>query len=92
MRARSKKRAAQERTYRRLRDAFLTARPRCEMRLECCTTWATEVHHMRGRDGDRLLVVDWWMAGCSACHRWVTEHPAEAYEKGLSLHRNGVLS
>lgn len=87
---RSSKRRKQEAQYLRDREVFLTTRSRCEMKLHCCTAWATEVHHMRGRDGDRLLDQDWWMPGCNACHHAVTVNPQMAYDRGLSVHRNGA--
>lgn len=90
MRARSPERARQERQYRRDRAVFLAEHPRCEMQLQDCTIWATEVHHRRGRVGALLLDQSRWTGACSSCHRWVTEHPAAAYERGLSEHRNGV--
>lgn len=92
MRARSPKRAKQERQYLRDREVFLSERPRCEMRLTDCTVWATEVHHMRGREGERLLDQDYWLPGCRPCHSYVTVNPTEAYELGLSVHRNAVTT
>lgn len=90
MRARSPKRARQERQYLRDRAVFLDEHPNCEMRLDCCTGSATEIHHRRGRVGALLLDQSRWTGACSSCHRWVTEHPAAAYELALSEHRNHV--
>lgn len=90
MRARTPKRARQERQYLRDRAVFLAEHPNCEMRLEDCTAIATEVHHMRGRDGARLLDQDYWLPGCRSCHHAVTVNPQMAYDLGLSLHRNGA--
>lgn len=87
---RSSKRRKQEAQYLRDRESFLAARPRCEMKLHCCTAWATEVHHMRGRVGALLLDQEWWLPGCHACHAAVTVNPQMAYDLGLSAHRNGA--
>lgn len=85
MRRRSKKRAAQERQYLRLRNEWIEGR-RCEG--PGCDRWAEECHHSRGREGARLLEVEWWKALCSPCHRFYTLHPEEAYDQGISFHRN----
>lgn len=85
MRARSPKRAAQENTYRRRRQAFLEANPYCAR----CYRMASEVHHMRGRVGADLLREEWWLPLCHPCHAHVTEHPHAAVEQGFSLPRLG---
>lgn len=53
-----------------------------------CAGMANEVHHAKGRVGRLLNDTEWWVALCSACHRWVTEHPAEAKRVGLSASRH----
>lgn len=88
IRSRSPRRAAEERAYRRLRLAFLEANPYCEF-PEPCGEQATEVHHKRGRVGADLLDVDHWAGLCSPHHRFATEHPAAAYEMGISERRIG---
>jgi hypothetical protein len=42
---------------------------------------------MAGRDGYRLLDQSGFKALCRPCHQWVTEHPTEAFDVGLSVHR-----
>jgi hypothetical protein len=44
---------------------------------------------MQGRVGVLLLDVTRWAALCRAHHRWVTEHPAAAYNLGISERRIG---
>lgn len=45
------------------------------------------VHHRLNRsqggtdDDDNLMMVCWW------CHRQIHDHPREAYERGLLIHR-----
>lgn len=88
MRAVSKRRAAQLRTYRKLRAEFLTEHPRCE--FPHCGYPASEVHHKRGRVGRLYLATEHWLPMCSPHHRWTTEHPADAYELGVSERRVGA--
>jgi hypothetical protein len=85
VRAVSKKRAALMRVYSKRAAEFLAEHPRCAR----CPQRATEVHHMAGRIGARLLDESRWMALCRTCHRWATEHPAAAIELGVSLPRVG---
>ena len=88
IRPRSPKRASQEAEYSAKRKVFLTKHPMCQMNLPgICTTYATDVHHMKGRIGDLLLDEQFWKAGCRACHDYVEKHPKEAKEMGLSLNR-----
>lgn len=73
--------------YREDRIVFLKANPICEAKLHCCKKKATEVHHAAGRENDRLNDKAFWVAICRPCHRWITEHSAEAIELGLSVRR-----
>jgi 5-methylcytosine-specific restriction endonuclease McrA len=81
----SRKRAAAMRVYRKRAAEFLTEHPQCAI----CRQRATEVHHMAGRIGPRLLDESRWMALCRDCNRFVTEQPALAIEMGWSLPRVG---
>lgn len=82
MKRRSTKRARQEHLYMLRRRVWLLNK-HCER----CGRMATEVHHKAGRIGVLLLDETKWCALCHDCHVHVTEHPAEAYEQGFSLHR-----
>lgn len=86
MRRRTPVRARQERDYLGRAATFLICR-------ECarCGGGSSEVHHRKGRRGDALLDEAWWVALCSTCHRWVTEHPKAALLAGWSVHRIGAL-
>jgi len=86
LRSRSKKRARQERLYRKLRDAFLVGNPWCAV----CGDLATQVHHKAGRRGDLLCDVAKWLPVCDEHHRQITESPAWAIEQGWSLPRIGL--
>lgn len=89
MRRVSRKHAAQLRRYTQLRRDFLDAQPRCGFPGGCVNA-ATEVHHKRGRVGDLLLDTNLWLGLCRAHHAWITEHPAAAYEMGVSERRTGA--
>lgn len=86
MRHRTPKRAAQERLYAKLRAEFLATHPMCQW----CGRQATEVHHKAGRVGLLLTDVSRWAALCREDHQYVTEHPAWAFEVGLSERRVGA--
>jgi hypothetical protein len=84
MRPLTPQRARQERRYRVLRVAWLRTHRECGR----CSQRASEVHHMAGRDGYRLLETSKWIALCHSCHQWVTEHPTQAVDQGFSLRRH----
>lgn len=84
----SRKRAAQDRLYSKLRKVFLDRHPICQV---CSSARATEVHHKAGR-GALYLDIELWLAACHDCHQRITEHPAWAIEQGWSLPRIGVAS
>jgi len=83
----STKRRGEMDEYARLRDAFLTAKPRCEAKLVGCTGVSTEIHHKAGRVGDKYLRIGTWLAVCRNCHTWIEINPAEAKELGFSESR-----
>lgn len=64
---------------------FLRANPFCAI---CGTDYATEVHHKAGRLPSVFFDQSLWLALCSPCHRWVTEHPAAAVQQGWSVRRH----
>jgi len=78
MRKVSLKRQQQNKQYKIIRDKFMQENPKCER----CGAPATENHHKNGRNGLRLLDVNYFMAVCRNCHRWIHEHPKESREKG----------
>lgn len=120
LRARSKKRARDDRAYTRARRVFLEQRPWCEARTvldaaaaghpldgwlpsltvvqhdrvvrasSACAGRASEVHHVAGRDGHRLLDESSWLAICGPCHRFVTTEPELARLLGLARRRHQV--
>jgi 5-methylcytosine-specific restriction endonuclease McrA len=75
----SAKRARENAEYTKLRREFLAANPACLV----CKGQATEIHHACGRQGKRLLDVEFFRPLCSGCHRRVHDNPAWAKERGL---------
>lgn len=78
--------AAQNAEYAKLRKEYLALYPVCE--VEECQAASTEVHHAAGREGDRLLDVNYFVALCHDCHVRITEHSAQAIEDGHSIKRS----
>lgn len=83
----SAKRTRENKSYSTLRKEFLEAHPQCEAGLKMCRHEATDVHHMAGRVGDKLLDTDSWLPVCRPCHLWLESHPEQAKVLGLSLNR-----
>lgn len=76
------------RAYSVERKKFLAEKKACEAILPGCTIIPTQVHHMEGR-GVKLMKKESWLAICDSCHKKITEHSADAIERGLSKRRNG---
>ena len=79
----SKKRAKQNKIYSLYRNIYLTNHPACEI----CGNKATQIHHKKGRFGDRLNNMEFFMSICHECHEWIHRNPMEAYAKGYMLLR-----
>jgi len=89
IRAVSKKHAAALKEYAARRLIHLEANPhcaRCEADGE--TTPATDIHHIKGRDGERLIESENFLALCRYCHEAVHDNPAEAKALGWSQSRH----
>ena len=65
----SDKREKELKTYSQLRKQFLIKHPICSFRFEDCLGAATEVHHTKGRENDRLNDEMYWKSTCRSCHR-----------------------
>lgn len=89
---RSPKRAKEEREYNKQAKSFKLANPDCAARLKGCTGGTTDVHHMKGRDGDLLLDQHYWLPVCNHCHRWIELNPVKAKILGLSVSRLEVTA
>jgi len=75
----SAKRTRENTEYTKLRREFLAAHPACLV----CRGPANEIHHACGRQGKRLLDVEFFRPLCAPCHRRVHDNPAWAKERGL---------
>lgn len=89
LRRRSTKTAARDRRYSTERKQYLLQHPICEAGLDTCRWSATEVHHRAGRAPSVFFRRELWLAVCSSCHVWITNHPAEAVARGWSVRRIG---
>jgi hypothetical protein len=76
------KRAAENVQYLKLRREYLTLYPVCE--VPECNLKASEIHHQKGRENERLLDTNFFMAVCHVHHQEFTENSKEAIEKGYS--------
>lgn len=85
IRRRSKKRAKQEREYAKLRKEYLDEHVICE--VKGCLQISEEIHHKKGRIGELLTDVKYFLAVCNPHHRYIESHPVEAKEHGYSLSR-----
>ena len=76
----SKKRAERLKIYSELRKEFLKGKI-------CPVTGkqATEVHHLKGRENDRLNDGEFWLAVSRDGHRYIHNNPKESMEKGWLL-------
>jgi hypothetical protein len=79
------KRAGQVAEYVKLKREYLALYPVCE--VPECDLRSVEVHHQRGKEGERLTDVNYFMAVCRPHHDEFTEHSKEAIEKGFSKSR-----
>ena len=76
----SDKRAKQKATYLLARKVFLM-----EEENKYCPvngSLATEIHHTNGRENERLLDREYWLAVSREGHQWIHANPIEAREKG----------
>ena len=77
IKAKSKKRAKDEKEYSRLGKEFLAANPFCAV---FPSEMATQVHHRKGR-GKFYLDVSTWLATSANGHQFIHDNPAIAREK-----------
>lgn len=82
----SKKMTAERKTYRQLREEFLS-RPENMFCAVYPHLRATQVHHMAGRIGELLNDTSKWLAVSDVGHRWCEDNPELAKERGFSLSR-----
>jgi len=80
----SVKRKRQNEVYKDVREQFLSQNPVCQV---CKSKMASQVHHRRGRFGDRLNEVEFFLSVCFECHHEIHQNPKWAYEKAYMLKR-----
>lgn len=83
----SDKRQLQLIVYDKLKGPWLKDKI-CEV---CQASPACDVHHRKGREGELLLKVEFWLAACRPCHTEITKNSAEAIANGYSLPRNQII-
>jgi hypothetical protein len=52
-----------------------------------CGVDCEENHHKKGRDGEMLMVREFWFPVCTRHHRMITDYPEWAIRNGYSLLR-----
>lgn len=83
----TKKRAAQNRLYLKLRAKFLEENELCQAGLPGCNVYANQIHHVGGRCSDKLTDVSNFLAVCPNCHDKIEHSPEMARKKGFSKSR-----
>lgn len=68
-----------KKAYKIVREDYLFHNLRCE---RCIKSFASDIHHKKGRIGDNLFDHTTFMAVCRPCHAYIEAHPAEAKAKG----------
>lgn len=87
----SKRRRQRDAVYQqRRREAFDRAEGRCEAWASPgCRGRGELTHHLAGRGGADPHAVEGLLVVCDPCHRHIHAHPAESYEQGWMVRRNG---
>jgi hypothetical protein len=81
----SQKRAGEMAEYIKLKKEYISLYPVCE--VEECNLKAVDIHHQRGREGERLLDTNFFMSVCRKHHTEFTEHSSAAKKDGYSFNR-----
>ena len=84
----SDKQSKKLRTYSAMRKAYLEFNSSCKASLVGCAGASTDIHHMVGRVGERMLDTTTWIAVCRNCHRIIEDNPTFAKNLNLSKKRN----
>ncbi|MGZ5302518.1 MAG: hypothetical protein ACXWDO_00250 [Bacteroidia bacterium] len=80
------KRAVQNKLYEAKKAIFFASHKKCEINSpECNKDAPLHVHHTNGRENERLLNVDYWMAACDYCNSYIESHDEWARENGFKL-------
>lgn len=81
------------REYKKIKEQFLAIKDECEIMVPepgVCTYSALVVHHMIGRENERLLDTNFWLASCPGCNIWIETSAGTrwAYENGKKLYKH----
>ena len=74
----SRGQAGRNRRYRIVRDEFMARQENWNCAVPGCTNRATQVHHVRGRQGVLLCDTRFFHPVCGACHTWIDANRAKA--------------
>ena len=86
---RTDKRAKIDSKYNRRAVVWKKENPYCQAKLEGCTYYTVDCHHIEPRTEHNILIESNWMAVCRSCHDKIKVLPIdEAVEMGLSIRRN----
>lgn len=80
----SNKRQKQYEKYSKIRLNFLAEHQICEI---CNSACSQDIHHKRGRNNERLLDANFFMAICRRCHIKIHLNPKWAYDNQYMLTR-----
>lgn len=82
----SDKRNLQNQEYARLRDEYLKVYPACEVRE--CHNKSNQIHHVNGREGEKLTDTNFFLAVCPDCHTKIHANPKWAQDEGYVILRS----
>ncbi len=86
----AKKRIKQNEQYAIEREKFLAKNDECQIKAPgICSYSALVIHHTNGRENERLLIVEDWLASCPECNIWIEGEGTEwAYANGIKKHKH----
>lgn len=82
----TEKRSKQNQEYARLRDHYLEAYPACE--VSECNNKSNQIHHVNGREGEKLIDTNFFLAVCPDCHKKIHANPKWAQDEGYVILRS----
>lgn len=85
---RSEKMSIRMKEYNKLRIQYLSKFVRCAVYPQKAST---QIHHTRGRLGNMLCDIKWWLPVSQEGHRWIHDNPAEARTRGLDFSKFGIV-
>ncbi len=81
----SLKRIDKNKEYSEVNKQYLKDNPVCE--VINCELKSDQVHHKKGRTGDLLTDIKYFLAVCDPCHKYIELNPLWAKEHGYSESR-----